>query len=303
MDDENIENGSVKTCIVFDSKEDVTRFISKEYSEYFKDNALSERAIAKKIDVSPTFLNNLRNSAKKDISPDMAVKILQLIDKEEYIDPALKILSPVCGKLMKYADSLPNKEDVQFIDKKQYEELGKYFLSKIYGRLVSIIFTMPEVTIDKVNNISKYSKERLKDLKERNLIEIDGDIVRPSKKAKEIMSEKTGYIDDIGDAREQSKLYLSWMNPDMIKKNKEFGFIKNFLGLFYLEDLPELIAIYEEADRKAIALSERRRGGDVIVGGGSFLSFINENKKKEEQEKDLNNDKNSDKNPNKDLIL
>ena len=253
----NQELDEETTIEEFSTKKEATDFVSKCYKDFYKRNITSrkftERLFAKKINVSSSLLNDLRNGNKKALEVESNIKILKGIGKEEMIIPTLKVISPECYKIL-YEDGRPDPNKFVLIDEKnEFKEFVKLYTSKIYGHILSVIFTdvNDEVTVEDINKISLNGASLLAELEERGILEVSNGIVKPSKKLRLLLGNK-GIELSQSKTLEQTELFLNIINPHDLEKSKEPGYNSTLTLRLHKEDFAEIMSMLEKVREKGL---------------------------------------------------
>ena len=257
---------------VFADKTEVVQFIGGLYKSFYKENSgkhgFSERSFSTQINVSQSVLNNLRNGYKKKLEPENATKILRGMDKTEFIEPALQTLLPESRGVL-FKDTICEKNQASLIDKKDMSELVDFLTSKSYGHILSVVLTgmdKEDVTVEHIKRISPDGEMLLNNLVEASILEVtEQNIVRFSEKVRKIFNNKKIQF-DLNQTKKISELFHSIINPFLIERDQDIGYISTCTGCFHKEDIPEYINLCQEFRKKFLALEQKNPGGDIKLG-------------------------------------
>ena len=254
MEEENIASTPNRKNPVFSRKEDVTVFIENLYRDFYRDksqtDAFSERGFAKKTGVSQSVLNNLRNSHKKEIEAEIAIKILKGMEKSEYVEPVLSILAPESKEIL--YEELKKKHLKHSISAENDEigRLSRLSSSKAYGHILSVVMTGMEredTTVDHIKNISPDGEFLLGNLVKMGILEItQSRIVRPVEKIRDFFKDKKMYL-DLPEIAEYTRMLLeNVFNAPLVQENKEIGSLNTITGCFGRKKVLKIFSMLQE---------------------------------------------------------
>ena len=273
MEQEHIEsdNNKKEDFSSINNNEDVVAFIGKLYRNFYNEKILagtsfSERGFAKKISVSQSLLNNLRNSYKKNIHLEIAIRILKGINKSEYIDPVLDILSPGSREAF-FKNTVRSREQTVLLEKEDVGKLVDLLTSKVYGHILSLILTESDkdnTTVEHIKNISPDGDLLLKILVDDGILEITegNNIVRFTPKTRKVFKNKKIQL-DLPNMVKYTEMLCSVINPFLIERDQDVGYNSASTECFHKEDIPEIIDMCQEFRNRFIEIAKRSPGGDI----------------------------------------
>ena len=266
--------------LYFENRQEAISFVIESYKQFYEKNQdkgnFSERKFAQQINVSQSSLNSLRNEDKKEIDFEIIIKILRGIGREYAIGPISATLLPEYHNEVKYQDTLP--QDRFIVDKNEYSELINLSVTHPYGLIISLVCAGPDVTVEEIKNISSQGEDLLQDLVKRDILQISNNaIVRLSKRIRKILKKiEVLHINDIEVGLRYIRFLTSISNSYKVKHDEQPGHIRVGLDTFHEKDLPEVIKIYDDADRKASTIARNRPGGTIRLGRSSMVVFLSD---------------------------